>query len=288
MKIALGAFAVCIASFVAVIVFTVSSIETDFRREFQSSRAEITNQIASNIADGLLFKKAGIVEDAYRTLIQDPAKPIAALASVTADGEVVTQFSEDGKYITRLIDLPKASSGSKPGKARTVWLGDELITIAPSGSIREGKPTGYVVIAWNTGIIAGSLANVQYNLLQALLIATLAIVGAVFFLVSRLITIPLKRVVERMTPLSQGDTVRPIPHEDRVDEIGSISRALAAFRHRDAERLALEKNKRPCMPPQPSVRSALKVLSMFFERKFKRCCAMPLRSLEPCRIRPMS
>ena len=87
-KIAAGAVAVGIIGIVAATILLAWIVEADFRREFTASRNEIARQIATNIAGALRFKKPEVVADAYKTLIEDPAKPVAALATTTFSGEV--------------------------------------------------------------------------------------------------------------------------------------------------------------------------------------------------------
>ena len=244
LKIAAGLLVVGVASIAAVIFLTLGIVEQDFRKEFQSSRTEIAKQIANNISGALRFQKADIVEKAYQTLIKDPAKPIAALATVTAQGDVVTQYSEGGQDTARLVTLPKQSEGDAAVTGRTVWLGDELISVAPSGQSRDGNPYGYIVIAWNTDAVANSVSNVRSNLLQILSVAMLAMIGVILFLVSRLATRPLKHIADRMMALADGDVSQPVPYDGKSDEIGSMARAVMTFRDREVKRLALEDEQR--------------------------------------------
>ncbi len=244
MKIAAGLLVVGVASIFVVIFLAIGVVEQDFKKEFQSSRTEIAKQIANNISGALRFKKADIVEKAYQTLVKDPAKPIAALATVSTKGEVVTQYSEGGQDTARLVSLPKQSEGDASFEGRTVWLGDELISVAPSGQSRDGSPYGYIVIAWNTDIVTNSVSHVRSNLLQILSVAMLVMVGVMLFLVSRLATKPLKHIADRMMTLAEGDVSQPVPYDQRSDEIGSMARVLMTFRDREVKRLVLEDEQR--------------------------------------------
>ncbi len=239
-KIAAGALLVGIVGLAAATIFTTRTVESDFSREFEASRAEIAKQIASNIAGALRFRKADVIEEAYRSLVEDPKKPIAALASITAGGEVVTQYAEPGQETARLVALPKADSEKAKDKGRTVRLGNELISIAPAGKDKSGNPYGYLVIAWKTDVVTNYVSTVRFSLLQTLAVAMLAVVVAILLLVSRLMTRPLGFIGDRIKALAEGDTASSVPYEQRGDEIGSMARAVSTLRDREVERMRLE------------------------------------------------
>jgi len=239
-KIAAGAVTVGIIGIVAATILITRIVEADFRQEFTASRNEIARQIASNIAGALRFKKAEVIVDAYKMLIEDAAKPVAALATTTLAGEVVTQYAEPGHDTARLVGLPKAAAEGTELKARTIRVGDELISIAPAGKDKDGNPYGYFVIAWKTDAISASIWNVELSLAATLSITMLAVVAAILVLTSKLMTGPLGLISDRMLGLAKLDTSSLVPCESRGDEIGKMARAVTTFRDREIERLQLE------------------------------------------------
>jgi methyl-accepting chemotaxis protein len=239
-KIAAGAVIVGIVGIVAATAFIVRTVEADFRQEFAGSRNEITRQIAGNIAGALRFKKADVIAEVYKSLVEDPAKPVAALAATTASGEVVTSYAEPGHDTARLVDLSKATTEGGEIKARTVRVGSELISVAPAGKDKDGNPYGYFVIAWKTDVVTASIWKLGLNLAATLSITMLAVVTAILLLTSRLMTRPLALISDRMLSLAKLDTSSPVPCENRADEIGTVARAVATFRDREIERVRLE------------------------------------------------
>lgn len=239
-KIAAGAVAVGIIGIVAATILIARIVEADFRREFTASRNEIARQIAGNIAGALRFKKADVIAEAYKTIIEDPAKPVAALATTTLAGEVVTQYAEPGQDTARLIGLPKAAPEGGEIKIRTVRIGDELVSIAPAGKDKDGNPYGYFVIAWKTDAVATYIWNVELSLLATLSATMLAVVAAILTLTTKLMTGPLRLISDRMLGLAQSDTSSPVPCENRGDEIGAMARAVTTFRDREVARMRLE------------------------------------------------
>jgi methyl-accepting chemotaxis protein len=239
-KIAAGAVAVGIIGIVAATILITRTVEADFRREFTASRNEIARQIAGNIAGALRFKKTEVITDAYKLLIEDPAKPVAALATTTPSGEVVTQYAEPGQDTARLVGLPKAAPEGGEIKTRTIRIGDELVSIAPAGKDKDGNPYGYFVIAWKTDAVSAYIWNVELSLIATLSVTMLAVVAAILVLTSKLMTGPLGLISDRMLELARLDTSSPVPCEARGDEIGTMARAVATFRDREIERMGLE------------------------------------------------
>ena len=239
-KIAAGAVAVGIVGIAAATILIARIVEADFRREFTASRNEIARQIAGNIAGALRFKKTEVIADAYKTLVEDPAKPVAALATTTPSGEVVTQYAEPGQDTTRLVGLPKAAPEGSEIKVRTVLLGDELISVAPAGKDKDGNPYGYFIIAWKTDAVRAYIWNVELSLVGTLTVTMLAVVAAILLMTSKLMTRPLSLISDRMLGLARQDTASPVPCENRGDEIGAMARAVTTFRDREIERARLE------------------------------------------------
>ena len=239
-KIAAGAVAVGVIGIIAATLLITRIVENGFQREFTASRNEIARQIAGNIAGALRFKKAEVIADSYKTLIEDPAKPVASLVTMTPAGEVVTQFAEPGQDIARLLGLPKATQDGAEIKVRTVPIGDQLVSIAPAGRDKDGTPYGYFIIAWKTDAVRSYIWSVELSLLTTLSITMLAVVAAILFLTTKLMTRPLGLLSDRMFALAKLDIASPIPGELRRDEIGNMARAVTTFRDREVERMRLE------------------------------------------------
>ena len=132
------------------------------------------------------WKKADVIAGAYKQLVEASNKPVAALATITAGGELLTQYAEPGSDTARLVALPKTISGNGEIGTRSIRLGDELISIAPSGKDSSGQPYGHLVVAWKTDAISNSLRSLQNSLMIKLSIAVLVIVVAILLALSRL------------------------------------------------------------------------------------------------------
>jgi methyl-accepting chemotaxis protein len=235
-KIAAGALLVGVVGIALSTLLTMRIVNSDFRTEFEASRGEIANQIAGNIVGAFRFKKADLIEKAYKSLIDDPKKPIAAVVAVDASGQTLAQHAEPGEDVAALLEAPRTATAG----VETRWIGDRLLSIAPSGTTSQGQPYGHLIVAWSTDALDNSISTIRLNMALALALAMFAVVAAILFLISRLMTRPLARITDRMKALAEADTDSPVPGEGRGDELGAIAQALITFRNRELERRRLE------------------------------------------------
>jgi methyl-accepting chemotaxis protein len=259
-KIAAGALTVGILGIAAATFFIMGIVERDFGEEFQASRKEIAKQIAENIAGALRFKKADVIENTYKSLIDDPKKPIAALATVTSAGEIVTQYAGTGQDVGALAHLPEKYAGPEKLRVQSTHIDGRLVSMAPAGTDNNGNPRGFLVIAWNSATIDDAVSRVRSSLLLQLSLLMLAVVAAILFLVSRLMTGPLSRIAARMEALAESDTSSPVPYEDRGDEIGSMAAAVITFRDREVNRRRLESEQDVARRAQQARQSRIEAL----------------------------
>ena len=244
LKIATVVLAVSAIGIVATTVMITRAVDKDFSHEFEVSRNEITRQIAANAAGAIRWKKTDVITESYKSLVEDAAKPIDALATVSAAGEVLTQYADTGGDAARLINLPKTMAGGAGIGVRTVRLGEELVSIAPAGKDASGNPYGHLVIAWKTDSLSETIGAIRLELIAELTLTMLAIVAVILVSFSRLVTRPLAAISERMDALAHLDTTTPVPYEDRNDEIGIIARSVTTFRDNEVKRYRLEETQR--------------------------------------------
>jgi methyl-accepting chemotaxis protein len=240
LKIASVVVAVSAIGIVATTWMITRAVDSNFRREFETSRNEITRQIAANVAGAIRWKKTDVIAEGYKSLLEDPAKPIAALVTLTAAGELLTQYADSGRDTARLVILPKTLAGGAETTIRTIHVGDDIVSMAPAGKDSAGKPYGHLVIAWKTDALGEAISSIRFELIAELALTMLAIVGVILIFFSRLVTRPLGAISARMEALAKLDTATPIPHEERNDEIGIIARSVTTFRDREVTRVQLE------------------------------------------------
>lgn len=215
-------------------------VEADLRKEFEASRNEIARQIAANISGAMRFKKADIIESGYKPILDNEKKPIAALVTLSQNGELLTQYAEEGGSTVYLVDLGAAAAAEGQSEAINHVMNDRFISIVPAGDADKGKIYGYLVLDWKTDSISSSLTKLNWTLLISLSLAIFVVVAAIIFLTARLVTTPLGQISARMVSLADSDTNSTVPFKHRSDEIGQIARAVETFREREIDRQQLE------------------------------------------------
>lgn len=86
------------------------------------------------------------------------------------------------------------------------------------------------------------LADLDHLTLQILLTSLVVLAGAsaLGLAFARSISRPIGNLTESMRALAAGDVDRPIPEQQRTDEVGAMAHALGTFRENAIERLRLE------------------------------------------------
>jgi signal transduction histidine kinase len=164
--------------------------------------------------------------DAIWNVIQDesnvspmPSRLQSAIAAVNKD------YFADYRSIRDAVVL-ELSTGQKPSISADQWR--------PSTAVAQKSIADFASAALNA---AGDHAQLQaesakYALyrsgLMMLLFCGLGTTTALY--ISRSVVSPISRISETMQLIAQGDLSRPIPFQNRQDEIGALANALRIFR----------------------------------------------------------
>ena len=151
-----------------------------------------------------------------------------------------SKFTEDNDILATSIEngaIESALAGENGNAVDSTYRNVELNFVA--------KPFEYQGVTWSlvaaqeeAELAAPVLAMGQRIML--ITIVMLALAGAVGFLLSRSITGKILALVGEMKALANGDTNIELSGEERADEIGDMTRAVAVFRDSAIERSRLE------------------------------------------------
>jgi methyl-accepting chemotaxis protein len=170
-------------------------------------------------------------------------------------------FSDYEKFITlpRTRELFSQLSADVTAYGK---LGDELVTLVGQNkpdealALYNGKMREMAIAAdkemiklidLNKEITGKSLDDADglialTKFVGAIMAVISLLVGAfAAFIVMRRVVRPLGGITASMTGLAAGDTLKPIPHADRRDEIGQMAAAVEVFRQSAIERANLER-----------------------------------------------
>lgn len=108
-----------------------------------------------------------------------------------------------------------------------------------------GMPVDYLGVKWaltaaqSAGEIAAPVASMR-NQMLLISVLLLAIVAAAGYVLSRTITRPISALVGQMSRVADGETDFELVGQERGDEIGDMTRAVAVFRDNAIERARLQ------------------------------------------------
>jgi methyl-accepting chemotaxis protein len=189
--------------------------------------AQATQQIGATAEGAVKWKKAAVIQEAYKTYRADPALGLRYFLAVNSKGEAAdtwTSVPDDAPVAEkRTRDIIAA----KPEKAvLDNSIPGEALIVSPLGLDKNGKRIGYVATLWSTAKVTHA-AQVQAALFagkQALVIAF--VIAAFFLAMAYFAGKPLASLAARIARIQEGDLDAPVPHEQRGDAIGVIARAL--------------------------------------------------------------
>ena len=145
-----------------------------------------------------------------------------------------TIVGEDGERIVG-TPLGKTSAAYAPLMEGKAYFGEATIVGRPFYTAYQpifdqtNKPVGIVFV----GIDKGAIEAVVYDAVKTLLVVglvTLAVLGAVGYLLSRQMMASVPKLARTMKSVAEGDYNAEVPFIDRGNEVGEMARAVEVFR----------------------------------------------------------
>ncbi len=228
------------SSALVILLPVISSMLHDMQiTEFKQAKIENTRQIALNAGHALANDKSELIKESYGTLLGSKEEPIASIAVLKKDMSLV--LKHDGEITAEeLVEQNKDKISSLTNPNTSFSYKGNLLVIASIATPGTSDLTGYVAIAWSMKHLNANTNSTLLQLTILLILVTLLVCVTLAIAASRIITIPLTNLSDRMTELAKGDTQSAIPHTNRVDEIGTMAHTVNVFRDNSEERTKLE------------------------------------------------
>ncbi len=184
----------------------------------------------------ILFVRNHLLQTSRDSLDQQ-ARYLATLVAAQTDSVAVRDVLNDYVRFTNhqveLLDadlVPYMRAGALEDTTAPTFPGIAALREAPTAD-RE-----YVRITASEAAIRGTLARVRYIIYAGILLALLATAGASWILADRL-TLPIRDLAQAARRITEGDATE-LPRSDRRDEIGALTRDVAAMAQRLQEDIA--------------------------------------------------
>ncbi|SOE08731.1 methyl-accepting chemotaxis protein [Hoeflea halophila] len=187
-----------------------------------------TAQIGSQAAGGVKWGKVDAIRSAYEVFRNDPKLALVGMAAFNQAGEQVDIWTRSETPNPSLAQV----LGSDPGElaqARLEESADTVVISAPLPAGKDGVSLGQIKTVWSTADIAMSAREFALKALVSQVAVLIVAVTILLFAMRKFVGRPLADVNRRIGELQAGDITAPIPHADKGDEIGVVSRALTVF-----------------------------------------------------------
>ncbi|TFF19207.1 methyl-accepting chemotaxis protein [Jiella endophytica] len=183
-----------------------------------------TDLMADQMAGGVKWGKAEVVEAVYADLIESPTNALSNVLVLDREGKPLTSFASP--KLPKVEDLSVYAKDVK--EMRSEWAGDHVVVAVPVGG--GEKPVGTLVTATDTSRVAAAVnRQMLFAVVLGLIIAGV-VVGIVTFFLKRSVTRPIRQVTDVMSALAAGDRSVAVPHAGRRDEIGEMAAAVGVFK----------------------------------------------------------
>ncbi|MCP3056833.1 HAMP domain-containing protein, partial [Aurantimonas marianensis] len=240
LKAALATAVPVLLGIAALVAIQVQNLKSTIYQEAEGSTVTIVQLMADQMAGGVKWGKAEVVDKVYADLAAQPGNEMSDVLVLNKDGALVTQFADE--VLTNAGDLSgyvTAVAGELAnGKIITRQVGQHLLVAAPIAP--GGERIGTLAMAWDLSRLeALARAEMWKGALFGIVIAGM-VVGVVAFFLKRSVTGPIRTVTGVMTTLAEGDNSVDVPHIERGDEIGRMANAVLAFKQAALEKQRVE------------------------------------------------
>lgn len=242
LKITMSVIAVVVLALTAITLLGERAQRAMAENTYSVSATAITKLIAAGETGSIRFKKANIIQGAYDDLVADKADWVDGFFALDRSGNAIfSRLSERAEKIDFLSQITTSLNGVE-AEPITLSIDGRSVVVAPTGvSKKDGKPYGYLAIAWNKEFISDAIAGGRTNNIVAGILGVVVIVGLLFGVIQWQVTGPLARITACIQKLAAGNQDIEIPETGRNDEIGSIADALGVLRKHEIERHNLTK-----------------------------------------------
>lgn len=222
----------------------IGTFEESMRQQFEISNNIKTQLLATQVVGGLKWKKADVIDALYADLIENEGSGLVSAYVFHTDGGKLSHV-QSSKFEAYDFDGFVAGHADLNGERERRFFSDakNYIVYEPIIDIKKDEYLGGLLIAWSSQSINQTIETskeVQVGLSFAI---TLTLVLLAIYLLRKMIISPLRKSIDIMTTLAEGDYNLDIPDLSRSDEIGTMARALEVFKENGLAKDEAEKAK---------------------------------------------
>jgi len=240
-KLALVATLVVIAGIASMVTFGIYGQRTVLIEQGESSFLAITQLLAKNVAGGIRWGKTEAIERAYTGFANAEDSAIAAIISMTGDGQVLTTYESLRLARFDLNGYLKSHAATEHAdQAHVDRVADHIVITVPVGTEGGGDRFGTLAVAWSLTILEDEVSAALWSLLVLGALCLAGMIAALLFAGNQFIGRPLTQITQAMGKLSRGDIDVDIPAADRTDDIGDMARMVLVFKENAIEKARVE------------------------------------------------
>ncbi|MEF2074236.1 methyl-accepting chemotaxis protein, partial [Consotaella aegiceratis] len=255
-KIAVATAVPILIGMAVLIVYEALQLEATLFRQTEAAKKTVVTLMAEQMAGGVKWEKAEVVEKAYQKLVEQPGNQLSDVLVLKRDGGRLTGGAFDGLKSYPGLESLAGELLSDPDKTIALqWDKPHLVVVTRIGS--PTKRFGVLATAWDlTELHLFATTKMLHGSLFGLGTAVFVVAVVMFFL-KRGVTGPLQAITGVVTTLAQGDKTVTVPYRDRHDEIGAIANAVETFKQAAIEHDRVEAEARAAQEREAAEKARL-------------------------------
>lgn len=236
-KISLAILIVFLLATALVSSIVTSKFSDAMRTEFSETRLKLSSVLGSYAGQFMEQGDVAGLKDAMSRILESGDNGFVAYAVLSESNKVIARVGEKSALKSMLAAFNDPSLENKINER------GHLVTVTHIIG-PDGKRIGSFCSVWTTDDLAAASNAITSSLLVSIVLISLAVMVLMGLLIRQLVGASIAQIAHAMAALAAGKLDGESKPNNRRDEIGSLSKALAVFHEQALEndRLQREKN----------------------------------------------
>jgi len=199
-------------------------------RVFDHGFTQATELLADNMSAAVRYARLEAIKGSYAKIIQDPNTGLDAILVYDKAGKLLdshTRAGIDEKPLARFVEENRNRTDND-SLVQATSLQTMVLSSVTTGAQRER--VGFLAVAWSRKVVVDQIAVDTQASVAISFAVVITLVVALFLLIRRVIIAPTREISAAMQMISDGRLDIRLSCLKRVDEIGTIARAVEVFR----------------------------------------------------------
>ncbi len=213
------------------VMFQSAFVEENLLTLSERNNLTISRLLAKQASSAIRWKKEDIIKETFTNIAEEEGSILTSYRVFDSDGNVLVSYQSD---LLPEFDLSGVTSSYKEVLDRNEKVSyattGNLVDVIPVHAGKDNNRVGTVAIAWSLHL---TKENIRNGLIESVLVSAIVLfvlVGMLMFLLQRIVSKPMGRVIELSRDLAQGEgDLRARLDVSGNDELAQLSSWINMF-----------------------------------------------------------